>query len=164
MRVFGDDLGAFQRQRIIPSAPRSVYVIGIVGSVSTAWNKTNILGFFFSFFTLCIFVPSSFSLFWKQYTLAKPHYNQTWPSSPPIPQDSTFQLLQLLWAVHQIKAERSFVVSEMSPSFQKVTENLGMSEPLPDGDRSCKTCLPSHLSGTQLIEGSHLFPGRRRSL
>lgn len=118
--------------------------------------------FFFSFFTLCVFVPSSFSLFWKQYTLAKPHYNQTWPSSPPIPQDSTFQLLQLLWAVHQIKAERSFVVSEMSPSFQKVTENLGMSEP--DGDRSCKTCLPSHLSGTQLIEGSHLFPGRRRSL
>lgn len=154
---FGGDVRAFQRQTVIP-LPLKVYIIGMwTQSLQLEIKPTS---FFFPFPPLCIFIHSNFSLFWKQYTLAKPHYHQTWPCSPsPCHQVSTFQLSQLLGAVDQIKAERSFVVSEMSRSFQKVTERLGMSEPLPDGDRSCKTCLPSHLSGTRLIEGSHLFQG-----
>lgn len=151
---------AFQRQVVIHSASSSIYIIGVVGPISLAWNKTNM---FFSFFTLCIFIHSGFSLFWKQYTFIKPHYNQSWPYFffPPC----KIQLLQLLWAVGQIKAESSFVVSEYSPSFQKVTRNLGMSEPLPARDSSCKALPPLFsLSGTQLIEENHLFLGQWLSL
>ena len=154
---------AFQRQVIIYSAYSCICVIGVVGPISLVWNKTNM---FFSFFTLCIFIHSGFFLFWKQYLLVKPHYNQPRPcfifcllSTP-----RKIQLLQLLWAVGQIKAESSFVVSESSSSFQKLTKSLGMSEPLPASGRSQKPHLPSHLSGTLLIEENHLFLGHWLSL
>lgn len=123
-------------------------IIGIVDPVFFSWNTANM---FFLFFTFCIFILGACSLLWKHnYDITSPDLFFSFYSCKSLPP-------QLLWDTGQIKAEKGFEVPETSSSLQKTTKSLGMFELLPAWNRSCKPCLFSHRTGTQLTEESHLL-------